>query len=78
MSESETRILKVALFGTVYYTVLAFVYVSLIRGLPESFFLTFDTTTPVTAPEIAVPALVLFGASVLVAHGVHGKGASPQ
>lgn len=64
--------LKVGVLGTLYYTILAGVYVALIRGLPESTVLSFDASTPVTAPEVAIPALVLFGVAVFVATDVHG------
>jgi len=57
---------KVGLFATVYYAVLVFIYGSIVTGLPETFPLRPTPGLSPMAPEIVVPALLLF----LVATGI--------
>lgn len=64
---------KVGIFGTLYYAILAGVYVSLVAALPESFVLHINHTTPVTSPAVVVPALTLFAIAFVIARDAHGE-----
>jgi len=65
--------LKTGVFGTLYYGIFAGVYASIITQSPESFILHADATTPPLAPQLVVPALVMFGIATLIAVEAHGN-----
>lgn len=74
MIQRLSKAAKIGCIGTGYYGVLGFVYLSIVRELPETIAFSVDSSTPATAPEMAVPAIILFAVSALAANGVHGKG----
>lgn len=62
---------KVSVFGTLYFAVLAFVYASVVSGLPSTFPLRITPSTPPTAPELVAPTLLMFAIAVGIAREAH-------
>jgi len=62
---------KVGLFATIYFGVLAFVYVSIVSGLPSTFPLRVTPAMSPTAPKLVVPTLLMFAIAVGIAREAH-------